>query len=331
METIKIVRELIGQGLNPGEPRTKGGLTVIPLRGGAVAKEYIVAEEAFAEGTLRITEKGEGEVPELVAINEGGLPVLILDGEQLEGAKQNRVLNASVLLPAHSTTMIPVACVEQGRWRFDRGTEFAVSPDHAYARLRGKNASAKAASVRAGAGHQVDQHEVWGDVQERIGEFSARSDTSAMKDAYDHRRKELNDIIDAFREVEPGQTGAIACIAGRPVALDAFDRPEVFARIWARLVSGYAADALAAPEAEVTDGAVVTFLAAVSGGHLTQHDGVALGVDVVITSPEVVGNALTWDEGVVHVALFASSADTDRAASRGGGIARPTQRRHYRD
>jgi hypothetical protein len=39
-------------------------------------------------------------VPQLLFINDAMRPVLLLDGEELVGAKQNRVLNLTVLAPA---------------------------------------------------------------------------------------------------------------------------------------------------------------------------------------------------------------------------------------
>jgi hypothetical protein len=39
-------------------------------------------------------------VPELIATNRGDADVLVLDGEQLIGARQNRMTNRSILLPA---------------------------------------------------------------------------------------------------------------------------------------------------------------------------------------------------------------------------------------
>ena len=42
--------------------------------------------------------------------------VLLYDGEELVGAKQNRILNVSVLVGAGAKMPIPVSCVEQGRW-----------------------------------------------------------------------------------------------------------------------------------------------------------------------------------------------------------------------
>jgi hypothetical protein len=43
---------------------------------------------------------------------------LLLDGEQLVGAKQNRIPNMIVLVAAQTEVTIPVSCVEQGRWGY---------------------------------------------------------------------------------------------------------------------------------------------------------------------------------------------------------------------
>ncbi len=89
--------------------------------------EYLTLKEALALGVLAIMEISEGgSVPQLKAINKGDLPILLLDGEELAGAKQNRVLNTTILLKEHSETIIPVSCTEQGRWSY-RSVEFADS------------------------------------------------------------------------------------------------------------------------------------------------------------------------------------------------------------
>ena len=67
----------------------------------------------MAAGTLQVTEVDEsGSVPELLATNTGDEMVLLLDGEELVGAKQNRILNITLLAPAMQDTVIPVSCVE---------------------------------------------------------------------------------------------------------------------------------------------------------------------------------------------------------------------------
>jgi ARG/rhodanese/phosphatase superfamily protein len=57
-------------------------------------------EDALAAGTLAITEvSAEGQVSELRVKNSGENPVLILDGEELSGAKQNRIVNVTIVAP----------------------------------------------------------------------------------------------------------------------------------------------------------------------------------------------------------------------------------------
>jgi hypothetical protein len=59
----------------------------------------------------------------------------VLDSEELVGAKQNRVLNLSILVPAHSTTVVPVSCVEAGRCQH-RSQGFASAPQAQFAEGR---------------------------------------------------------------------------------------------------------------------------------------------------------------------------------------------------
>jgi hypothetical protein len=67
-----------------------------------------------------------GSVPELLVKNLAPSPVLILDGEELIGAKQNRIVNLAILVAAGQTLRIPVSCVEAGRW-VHRSREFAAA------------------------------------------------------------------------------------------------------------------------------------------------------------------------------------------------------------
>ena len=85
--------------------------------------KHLVLKEAMEKGLLAIREVSEeGHVPQLKVTNNADAPVLILDGEELFGAKQNRVLNTTVLLGKHSATIIPVSCTEQGRWHYESKT-----------------------------------------------------------------------------------------------------------------------------------------------------------------------------------------------------------------
>ena len=108
------------ENLKLGQLQIVKNMGVIPIfcKAGR-GPEYLTLKEALDMDLLTITElDSAGSVPRLKAFNKSKTPVLILDGEELTGAKQNRVLNASVLLKEESETVIPVSCTEQGRWSY---------------------------------------------------------------------------------------------------------------------------------------------------------------------------------------------------------------------
>jgi len=87
--------------LTYGAAVTKKNITIIPL----IATDdrdadYLTLDEALANGCIRVSEVSEhGAVPALKVVNTGDTAVFLLDGEELIGAKQNRVVNLSILVP----------------------------------------------------------------------------------------------------------------------------------------------------------------------------------------------------------------------------------------
>ncbi len=95
----------------------------------------------MGKGLVTVTEVSQsGSVPELKVVNKADVPVLLLDGEELAGAKQNRVLNTTILLMEHSETIIPVSCTEHGRWDYATPS-FSESGNVMAHQLRARKAS----------------------------------------------------------------------------------------------------------------------------------------------------------------------------------------------
>ena len=131
-----------------GEPVEHRGIVVTPLfpRRDPVA-EYVTLDEALPRG-FRVDETSDaGTVPELVVHNPTDTRVLLYDGEELVGAKQNRILNVSVLVGAGAKLPIPVSCVEQGRWNRS-SVDFDVATHISHAHLRRRKAEMLAAFGR---------------------------------------------------------------------------------------------------------------------------------------------------------------------------------------
>jgi hypothetical protein len=229
-----------------GDPIRHEALTVFPLFSPPdEANDYLLSDEALAGGSVTVEEVSEGgSVPTLLVINTGDSRVLFLEGEELKGAKQNRVLNTSVLVAAHSRTPIPVSCVEQGRWRY-RTKGFSSGGSHSSSKLRHFLKRSVGESLKSGQGHTSDQMAVWGEVSRQMASLGSTSETGAMSDTYERYEGRLKEFRERLKYVE-GASGVAVAVGPQVVAVDMFDRPSTCGKVWDRLLSGVVMDALEA-------------------------------------------------------------------------------------
>jgi ARG and Rhodanese-Phosphatase-superfamily-associated Protein domain len=299
-----------------GEPVEHRGVVVAPLFPRLKPRaEYATLKEALPLG-FRVAEvDAAGSVPELVAANPLGSNVLLYDGEELLGAKQNRILNVTVLVAARSETRIPVSCVEEGRWHA-RSFYFGAARHAAYPELRRRKAERlSAAPLERGAA----QGEVWQALAEKAGRLGVHSPTGAQEDVFAARERDLGSLRGAF-PLQPGQSGALLALGDR-LCLDYVSRPEAFARLYSKLLDGYLLDAL-----EVVDGRpsrdLDAFLAAISAGFLARRPSAGLGEDVRLRGEGVVVSGLELDGELLQLCAF--STEDPGMSTR---IKRPSARR----
>ena len=157
-----------------GKKTHHGSLTMFPLRSeGRGGLEYLTLAEALEAGLARVSEVSEGgSVPELRVANSAGMPVLIVDGEEMVGAKQNRVANLTIMAPAKATITIPVSCVEAGRWRYSR-EDFTASKTVHFAKGRAVRTQSVSESLCCDRGRMSDQGRVWRDISAKAERMHA--------------------------------------------------------------------------------------------------------------------------------------------------------------
>ena len=235
-----------------GPPLRKQSLSLFPLfpgpnRSDDPGVDYSLANQAIAAGTVTVEEVSEsGSVPELLVKNLGGIPVLFLEGEELRGAKQNRVLNTTVLVAAESKTKIPVSCVERGRWRY-LSEHFVGSDVYSSAKLRRLLKNSVTRSVRSGGGHYSDQGAVWQEVRRQMSAHGSRSDTSAMSDTFESMKERLSTFREGLDYPE-GACGLAVALGNQVVSIDLFDKPSTCSQVWNRVLSGVMLDAIETDE-----------------------------------------------------------------------------------
>ncbi len=120
-----------------GKKQNCRNLTLFPvLHTNGVEPYYLTLEQAIESGLLTVTEVDDaGNVNRLKLTNKGSKPILLIEGEELRGAKQNRIVNASFLIAGKTTTTIPVSCVEERRWQYD-SPKFSAGKKVMHASLR---------------------------------------------------------------------------------------------------------------------------------------------------------------------------------------------------
>ena len=227
-----------------GDPQHYRNMSVFPLLFSGKSKlEYSMLRKALNEGHIMITEISEnGSVPELKLINMSESYILLLDGEELEGAKQNRVLNTTILVDPKSVLKVPVSCTERGRWN-QESAAFHDSEKIMFSRARGNKMSRVHQSLKYGEGHRSNQQEVWNDISQLQSNRNAHSPTSAMKDIYDKEKDNLDDFLKAFPLIE-GQCGIIVGLGGHVVGLEYLSSSDCYLDVHRQLIESYTMDAL---------------------------------------------------------------------------------------
>lgn len=317
--------------LKLGEPTTHRGLTVLPLTTGISSNlRYLLLEEGLRRDLVTIREVSEGgSVPELSVENRASRPVLIVDGEELVGAKQNRVANLTMLIPAKGTTTIPVSCVEAGRWSYSR-PDFDVTDRVQNARGRAEKLGSVRRALRHSGSRRSDQGQVWDSIAEEATALHAESPTSAMSEMFERHRDTLDDYVGVV-EAAPDQVGAVFVARGRRYGLDLFDQPATFGAFLPKLVRSYAIDVLgrrARQRDAPPNGDADAFIQRIVSGTFDDHPAVGLGRDVGVVGEGVVAGALVAEDTVVHLTAF---ADAERRRSGGTSRQRYASYRQRRD
>ena len=274
-----------------------------------------------------------GSVPKLHAENHTKHYVLFIEGDQLIGAKQNRVCNSTVLLYPKSAARIPVSCVEEGRWRHISRT-FGSSKYHASPSLRRKLTKTKEISRRESGGqqqHSADQGLVWQHVSSFSQQAGVHSQTMAMQEVYEARELELQDQLKARESDSNDQTSSKDLFAKCPksihgwilqtpdhgISIDIFGSPKLCRLAWRRIIgsaameamiyqrhSGKSKSATSHPKIDLHKSkAVKKLLKAVQKASLESVTPVAAGFEQRIVNSELSGSYLTLENRLVHLGL----------------------------
>ena len=245
---------------------------------------FLTLEEGLASGEVTVREQGSevmvrgrdgrpvyipqsstgASVNQLVLINRGKRPLLLLAGELVSGGKQDRVIGKDRIIPAAAPPLpLDVFCVEHGRWT--GSAQFAASNTIVHP------------SVRERAAVDQKQTEVWdavrsgttlksapaapaprmtmGDIQ---GAIASNSRTEAYEQIYQSRAVGVsiddfvNEVQRRFYQATSGLknervVGVVIAYGGNVAWSDIFASGDLFDHYWHKLLRSYAVEAFTRP------------------------------------------------------------------------------------
>lgn len=299
-----------------GQPATFKGLQIFPVKFGSGRPAGV----RIADDTLQVSELDSASVPQLQVHNPGTVALLIPAGRVLEGGRQTRTVNVSIIVPAGATMVIPVSCVEAGRWsggRTFRSSGRQLSRRARIAKERGVKHNlerAREMGVDSRDYKHSDQRAVWNAVEFELHSRRMSSATNRFDEVFGavENNDEVNRILGEVlaRGPEDGQTGVAIAVGGRVAGVETFSNPEDLRANWSSIVTSaileLTDDEIAALDGEATVADIEEFLRRVAESEATEAEGTGLGTEWHVATESFVAHALADDSGeVIHAYAFA--------------------------
>lgn len=262
-------------------------------------------------GRLLISEStGEGVVGKLIAVNNTKEYLLLTDADVLVGAKQNRVLNKSMLLAPLSKTIIDVSCIERLRWQYT-SKNFSNPSAVADPDLRKEKARSLSFMKNNPEEPMADtQRAVWSNIHERIKEKGCPSRTESYSELINY----CMDSVDSnFPVCEPenGCNGLAIILDRKVISADLFGREEVYRYYFSMLRDSVFRMADQGKKDKIVDAheAYYKVLEAIdyfeAAERQPESNYIGAGLFNIVETAGIVGSELTFEGQLIHSALFA--------------------------
>ena len=288
--------------LEVGRPVSHRGLTIIPVYARKVFNrtDYTTLEEALKNNWIQVSEVEGGRVPQVKITNLSRNVLYLMGGEILTGARQDRLLARDVLLgPGTKDLLVPVFCVEQGRWRHTSENFYSKSNVGTY-QMR-----IIAASPVASA-----QSEIWRKVEDQNSKLAVASGTNAYQDAFEkeENKKAITGIEQKMKDelrLAEDTVGVVIGIGGRIIGMDVFANAALFKKQWPKILRSSALSALQEDSSkQVGQKDAADFLKSLAAKDYRRKPAMDLGYELEASDSFVVAQSLVFPDAVLHLSGF---------------------------
>jgi hypothetical protein len=227
-----MIKMILGKDIELLKPQAHENLAIIPLKTKRSYIDILTLKKGLELELVKVKECQTSQVNTLIVENNAVTPLILIDGEEVVGGDQNRIVNSTILIDGKSKTKIPVSCSEKGRWAYK--SEFKQSEYIA-------NYNTRRAKEYASRSQPHFQDVIWTSINELEEENSFASLTSAMEESYENLKVDHNNIIKEF-EVADGQNGVLVIVDGEIKGFELFLNPEIYKEFHEKILKSYLID-----------------------------------------------------------------------------------------
>ncbi len=242
--------------LNIAEPIFLRNMLIYSINNGGNDKKLKVntIEDNLNSNSGAFHELSTPDVNKVLFDNQGNSPVLMIDGEEITGAMQNRIIARSTMVEAHTKTNIPVICAEQHRWK-----ELSTFKTGYCSYPKVRSILAKSQNKK------IDiQSEVWKEIERKLTITRTRSKTSSMHEIFENLEDEIERYLEGFEGLNHNTIGFIGVAGNKILGCDIFRTPEIYHKFEKKLLRSYILDAIEYQQKSGPSPAVKNFFEAIT-------------------------------------------------------------------
>lgn len=275
----------------------------IPIRSDFFGKkDFLTLKKGYEMNLVEIKELDHSTVNAVSCKNDSVAPLILIDGDEITGAMQNRIINDTLLIPAKSTVNIPVSCTEHGRWHTRGEGEASRTFEPS---LYSANHSTRSRKSRASYEERDYQGEVWDSISEFESRSNFKSMTSALNDSYENLKDKQNDYLSKFH-IEDGQNGVIFIVNGEIKGLELFYNHSIYKQYHEKLCRSYIIEAIVEKKSvdNIDRLEFVKVMENISHSEFKSKKSIGLGDNVKFSNDFGSGSSLVWEDELIHMTFF---------------------------
>jgi hypothetical protein len=210
-------------------------------------REFLTLDQGLDRKVVRVTEKEQEQVGELVIENRSDQFLFLQEGDRLQGGKQDRIIITSLVVPPKSGKMpVPSFCIEQSRWQLGKDGKAFGKVETVILAGQGVRTASKAIPDKGGQGA------VWEAVarqkqaaQLKLGSGYSNSSLNETLDSPQVKKicAACAKALDGVPAKHADAVGVAIAVNGKVAEVNLYPNARLLRQIYPRLVQSFAVHA----------------------------------------------------------------------------------------